>query len=49
MACIATWSFGIQAVEVASAVVERGDNCVDAVEKGVNGTTTMSCGTLSTA
>ena len=37
MACVATWTFGIEAVEEAARMVERGESCVDAVEKGVNG------------
>lgn len=37
MACIATWSFGLQAVEGAAVELEGGVDCVEALEKGVNG------------
>lgn len=35
--CVATWSFGKQAVDVASRVLSAGGNCVDSLERGVNG------------
>ena len=35
--CVATWSFGKQAVEVASRVLSAGGNCIDSLERGVNG------------
>ena len=37
MACIATWSFGVEAVLAAAKEIEREGNCLDAVEKSVNG------------
>lgn len=37
MACIATWSFGAEAVLTASKEIEGESNCVDAVEKSING------------
>lgn len=36
MACIATWAFGMQAVSVASECLQRGENCIEALEKAVN-------------
>ena len=36
MACIATWTFGLGAVEVASKSIERGSDCVEAVETAIN-------------
>ena len=36
MACIATWTFGLGAVEVASKCIERGSDCVEAVETAIN-------------
>ena len=37
-ACIATWSFGLQAVESAARLlVEKDADCVDAVEVAVSG------------
>ena len=37
MAAIATWSFGSQAVDVASNILNKNGHCMDAVQKGVNG------------
>ena len=37
MACIATWSFSREAVLVAAKEIEREGNCLDTVEKSVNG------------
>ena len=37
MACIATWSFGAEAVLTTSKEIEGESNCVDAVEKSING------------
>ena len=37
MAAVATWSFGFQAVNIASAVLKEEGGCMDAVEKGING------------
>ena len=37
MACVATWSFGVEAVERASLQLKAGDCCVDALEKAING------------
>ena len=37
MACIATWSFGVEAVLAAAKEIEREQNCLDAVERSVNG------------
>ena len=36
MACVATWSFGLDAVGVAKNLLETGVNCVEAVEAGIN-------------
>ena len=36
MACVATWSFGLDAVGVAKNLLETGVNCVEAVEEGIN-------------
>ena len=38
MACIATWAFGLVAVETAARSIEGGSDCVDAVEAAINGT-----------
>ena len=35
-AAVATWSFGLDAVKIASSVLAEGLNSVDAVEAGVN-------------
>ena len=37
MACIATWSFGVEAVQSAAVEIKQGKNCVDVVERAVNG------------
>ena len=37
MACVATWSFGVEAVLAAAKELEREENCLDTVEKSVNG------------
>ena len=37
MACIATWSFSFQAVQVAADELTGGGSCIDALEKGING------------
>lgn len=37
MACVATWSFGLQAVLRAQASIEDGKNCVDVLESAING------------
>ena len=37
MACVATWSFGLQAVLRASTSIEEGKNCVDVLERAING------------
>ena len=37
MACVATWSFGLQAVEVASKCIKYGKSCIDAIESAING------------
>ena len=37
MACVATWSFGLEAVEVAAKLIGEGKNCVDVVENAING------------
>ena len=42
MACIATWSFGVEAVLAAAKEIEREQNCLDAVERSVNGEWMMS-------
>ncbi len=36
-ACVATWSFGVEAVERASLDLKDEGHCVDALEKAVNG------------
>ena len=36
-ACIATWSFGLQAVQTASRLLEERGDCVDAIETAVSG------------
>ena len=36
MSCIATWSFGLEAVRVAGQLIDKGTNCVEAVEKAIN-------------
>ena len=36
-ACIATWSFGLQAVQTAARLLEEGADCVDATEAAVRG------------
>ncbi len=38
MACVATWSFGLEAVEIAAKHVEEGKSCIDAIESAINGT-----------
>ena len=35
MACIATWSFGIEAVSAALKVIEKGESCIQALEAGI--------------
>ena len=37
MACVATWSFGLDAVKVAAEEIKEGKDCVDALERAVNG------------
>lgn len=37
MACIATWSFGLQAVCKAQSLIEAGGDCVDVLEEAING------------
>ena len=37
MACVATWSFGLQAVTTAGAFIEEGWNCVDVLERAISG------------
>ena len=37
MACIATWSFGLKAVEVAAESIKAGEDCVDILENAING------------
>ena len=37
MACVATWSFGLQAVLRAQTSIEEGRNCVDVLENAING------------
>ena len=36
MACIATWSFGLDAVDVAAQSIAEGEDCVDVLEKAIN-------------
>ena len=36
MSCIATWSFGLEAVRVAGPLINKGTNCIEAVERAVN-------------
>jgi N4-(beta-N-acetylglucosaminyl)-L-asparaginase len=36
MACVATWAFGIDAVKVASGLLDNGTDCVEAIEKAIN-------------
>lgn len=36
MACIATWSFGLESVKVAGDLLNRGVDCVEAVELAIN-------------
>ena len=43
MACIATWAFGLVAVETAARSIEGGSDCVDAVEAAINGTKLCVC------
>lgn len=43
MACVATWAFGLIAVETAARTLEAGADCVDAVEAAVNGCTICLC------
>lgn len=38
MACVATWSFGLDAVRVAAEGILAGGDCVNMLEKAVNGT-----------
>ena len=37
MACVATWSFGLEAVSSAEVSIKEGKSCLDALEKAVNG------------
>ena len=37
MACVATWSFGLQAVSSAEVSITEGKSCLDVLEKAVNG------------
>lgn len=37
MACVATWSFGLDAVKVASGSIAAGEDCVEVLEKAING------------
>ena len=37
MACVATWSFGLQAVSVASECLLRDERSVEVLEKAING------------
>ena len=36
MSCIATWSFGLEAVRVAGQLIDKGTNCIEAVERAIN-------------
>ncbi len=37
MACVATWTFSLQAVQIAADELTGGASCIDALEKGING------------
>ena len=37
MACVATWSFGLEAVETATRGIKAGNNCIDILENAING------------
>lgn len=36
MACVATWTFSLQAVQIAADELTGGASCIDALEKGIN-------------
>lgn len=36
MSCIATWSFGLEAVRVAGQLIDKETNCIEAVERAIN-------------
>ena len=36
MSCIATWSFGLEAVMVAGQLIDKETNCIEAVERAIN-------------
>ena len=36
VACIATWSFGLQSVKIAAGLLNDGGDCVDVVETAVS-------------
>ncbi len=38
MACVATWRFGLDAVVAASEDIKQGKDCMDVLERAVNGT-----------
>lgn len=46
MACVATWSFGLAAVEAAAQDIKAGKDCIDVLEKAVNGNRRSRAGLL---